>query len=286
MTSPEILHGFRDASAQYLDWYREEHGDRPSTWRRVDVSFVSLRDWFGGSKLQSIEPAGIEAFKRHRRRTVKEVTIRHDLHALSGFFQFAMVRQWIARNPVREVRMPSDRDSVRIRVLSPNEERRYLEAAAVHSVLHVVARLMLATGLRPSEALGLRGSDWDPGYGRVSVRQGKSAAARRAIRVTGTTASLVAQLAADQGGYLFPGRAKCRPRTKLNGPHQHACDNSGVACCLYDLRHTFASRAAAAGMPLTTLAAILGHSSLRCVVRYVHPSQAVMDEAIGRFVEG
>ncbi|MBL8235114.1 MAG: hypothetical protein JNL98_41815 [Bryobacterales bacterium] len=42
---------------------------------------------------------------------------------------------------------------------------------------------------------------------------------------------------------------------------------------------------ASRGMPLTTLAAILGHSSLRCVTRYVHPSQQVMDEAMERFLD-
>ena len=42
---------------------------------------------------------------------------------------------------------------------------------------------------------------------------------------------------------------------------------------LYDLRHTFATRAAQQGMPLPTLASVLGHSSLRQIQKYVHPTQ-------------
>jgi integrase len=42
---------------------------------------------------------------------------------------------------------------------------------------------------------------------------------------------------------------------------------------LYDLRHTFATHLAEAGVDLATLAAILGHSSLRVVQRYVHVTQ-------------
>ena len=42
---------------------------------------------------------------------------------------------------------------------------------------------------------------------------------------------------------------------------------------MYDLRHTFATRAAQNGMPLPTLASVLGHSSLRQVQKYVHPTQ-------------
>src|SRR6185312_553599 len=49
-------------------------------------------------------------------------------------------------------------------------------------------------------------------------------------------------------------------------------NTSGLDFVLYDLRHTFATRMAQAGCDLATLAAILGHSSLRLVQRYVHPT--------------
>jgi integrase len=54
-----------------------------------------------------------------------------------------------------------------------------------------------------------------------------------------------------------------------------ACEKEGKAIpfVLYDLRHTFATRAAQDGMPLPTLASVLGHSSLRMVQKYVHPTQ-------------
>jgi integrase len=42
---------------------------------------------------------------------------------------------------------------------------------------------------------------------------------------------------------------------------------------LYDLRHTFATRAAEAGVDLVTLAAMLGHSRVQMVMRYAHPSE-------------
>ena len=41
---------------------------------------------------------------------------------------------------------------------------------------------------------------------------------------------------------------------------------------LYDFRHTFVTRMAQAGVDLATLAAILGHSSIRVVQKYVHPT--------------
>ena len=41
---------------------------------------------------------------------------------------------------------------------------------------------------------------------------------------------------------------------------------------LYDLRHTFATRAVASGADLPTLSALLGHASILMTMRYVHPA--------------
>lgn len=49
---------------------------------------------------------------------------------------------------------------------------------------------------------------------------------------------------------------------------------------LYDCRHTFASRAVEDGIDLLVLASILGHSNLKMVMRYAHPSEGFKAKAI------
>jgi len=49
---------------------------------------------------------------------------------------------------------------------------------------------------------------------------------------------------------------------------------------LYDLRHTWATRAAEAGIDLVTLAALLGHSKIQMVLRYAHPTQQHQTQAV------
>jgi site-specific recombinase XerD len=64
----------------------------------------------------------IEDYKAWRREKrgeilgVKEVTLRHDLHALRGFFRYAMKHNWARQNPVTKDLVPSDSEAVRMHV--------------------------------------------------------------------------------------------------------------------------------------------------------------------------
>jgi hypothetical protein len=51
---------------------------------------------------------------------------------------------------------------------------------------------------------------------------------------------------------------------------------------LYDLRHTWATRAAEAGIDLVTLAAMMGHSRIQMVMRYAHPTQGHQSSAMSK----
>ena len=63
------------------------------------------------------------------------------------------------------------------------------------------------------------------------------------------------------GRYMFQGKAPGSHLTKLNGSHNKVLKVTGLHFVPYDLRHTFATRMAEAGMPLATLAAILATRS-------------------------
>jgi integrase/recombinase XerD len=52
---------------------------------------------------------------------------------------------------------------------------------------------------------------------------------------------------------------------------------------LYDLRHTFATRAVASGADLPTLSALLGHASIQMTMRYVHPAAEQKRVVIEKF---
>jgi len=98
---------------------------------------------------------------------------------------------------------------------------------------------------------------------------------------------LARRLTKAKGDYLFPGRAPAgqakpksertdsgKPIVKLNAAHTATLERCKVAPFrLYDLRHTWATRSAMAGVDLVTLAAMLGHSRIQMVLRYAHPTE-------------
>ncbi len=83
---------------------------------------------------------------------------------------------------------------------------------------------------------------------------------------------------------LFPQGDKdfSKPTDSLDKQHLTTIGNLRMKFRLYDCRHTFATRAVENGVDLVVLALILGHSSLRMVMRYSHPSESFKADAIKR----
>ena len=112
---------FSDAAIEFLNWADGEYRDHPNTARRLRTSFVSLGRFFRATPISAILRGHVNDFKSWRRteHEVREITIRHDLHALSKAFGYWIDHNWARENPVRGVDIPSDKDAVRIHVLLP-----------------------------------------------------------------------------------------------------------------------------------------------------------------------
>lgn len=82
--------------------------------------------------------------------------------------------------------------------------------------------------------------------------------------------------------HLFPcDTDTARPVPKVNNAHDRAMRNSKVARFrLYDLRHTWATRAARSGIDLVALAALLGHAKIQIMPH--HPSQEHQARSVER----
>jgi len=293
---------FNEAADKFLKWAEGEHREHENTPKRLRTSFASLLRFFGSRPVPSIIEGPINDYMAWRRteHQVKEITVRHDLHALSKFFGYAIGHNWAKRNPVQGVEIPSDADSVRMYILSQAEDVSYFQTACseftitekgtIHKHgpfqdLYDVGRLILLQGNRPEEIYNLLRADVDLEKGKFWVRKGKSRAARRELQLLPESRDILARrLSKPDSPWVFPSPKRAgQPITKLNGSHEKVLQATSLSFVLYDLRHTFATRAAERGMPLPLLAKILGHANMRSIEKYVHPTQPALDAAMLRY---
>ena len=135
---------FSDAADQFIEWAKGEHREKPQTWKRLRGSMASLKAYFKLRPLHTVGVGMVQDYMSWRRlcpecsgddcelceqtgQGVEEITLRHDLHALSPLFKYGITHNWCTTNPVMDpnVKIPSDADAVRIHVLTPAEEMLY-----------------------------------------------------------------------------------------------------------------------------------------------------------------
>jgi integrase len=294
---------FNEAAEEFLKWSEGEHRDHPNTAKRLRTSFASLKRFFGNIAVHSIAPNAVEKFKTWRRidGKVQEITIRHDLHALAPFFDYAVNANWSRENPVRKVAVPSAEDAVRDHVVTAEEEKEYFVSALSNfevanekgktekhgpfPALHDVARIILDQGMRPDEVMSLRVENVDFEKVMLTVVRGKSRAARRTLVMTPTVKSILAKRTAGRfSGWVFDGKKPGEHLTKLNNAHDAVLKKIGSEFVLYEFRHTFATRfGEAVGDPIA-LATILGHANLKTVMRYCHPRESHTTKGMERYI--
>jgi integrase len=287
---------FRAAMKDFLDWSSAAH--KEPTYTRYKTSSVALLRYFRDTSLDNVTPEEVERFKITRavenktvrgkekrvttNKRIRPATVNRELACLKALFNFVIKADVLARNPVSRVNM-LDENNLQTRVLSFSEQHSYLAEAT--PVLRDVATLILETGMRPEEVYSVRPENVDLANSHLQVTHGKTNAARRRLRLTTSAREVLGRrMIATEGPFLFPCESDpTRPIPKVNNAHDRAVRDSKVAPFrLYDLRHTWATRAAMSGTDLVTLAAMLGHSRIQMVLRYAHPTQDHQTQAMDR----
>jgi len=125
-----IVRQFDDAAQGFLEWAEVQYRKHPNSYKRIRTSFTSAMQFFEREPVSVIDEGRIEAYKswRIKEHAVRDITVRHDLHALSTFFRYTIKQHWARENSVRNVEIPSDKDAVRMHILTATERRCTLSA--------------------------------------------------------------------------------------------------------------------------------------------------------------
>lgn len=137
---------------------------------------------------------------------------------------------------------------------------------------HVAAaiRLLILTGCRLGEILALEWRHVDLERGLIHLPDSKTGA--KTIVLGAPALEILANVPRiEKSPYVIAGEDPAKPRSDLKRPWSLLTNAAGLeGVRIHDLRHTFASHGAAAGMGLTVVGRLLGHSDVKTTNRYSH----------------
>jgi integrase len=147
-----------------------------------------------------------------------------------------------------------------------------------------MAQAALETGCRYGELCRLRVADFNPDSGTLAIQQSKSGRSRHVV-LTDEGAAFFRQLVADRASDdLILRRADGRAWRKANQDRfmAAACARAKIEPIgIHGLRHTWASLAVMAGVPLMVVAKNLGHADTSMVEKfYGHLAPSYIADAI------
>ncbi len=278
----------KQAIDDFLKWSKINHAQKPNSYIRVKYSCGSLKEFFGETRVDRIEPKDIEKFifwrsKQTSKKTGKLITrdtINLELIALKTVFKRLVADDILMKSPAQGVKQLAENER-NFHVLTDDEEKLYLLACP--QPLQDVATVMLETGMRPMEIYQLKRENVSIKKGFLQIENSKTKSSNRKVWLSDKAARILqSRFERFTGVYLFPkGEKDFEPPTyQLNEQHRTTIERIKLKFRLYDCRHTFATRAVESSIDLLTLAHLLGHSSLNEVMRYAHVNEKRKNEAI------
>ena len=144
-------------------------------------------------------------------------------------------------------------------------------------------RLLLFSGMRRGEVLGLKWADVNLGAGVIDLPDSKTG--RKLVTLNAPALQLLSALPRTSE-YVFPGRHAGKPLVGLPHAWLRIRTRAGLdGVRLHDLRHSYASTAAGLGASLPVIGALLGHTVAQTTQRYAgiaNDPRREAAEAVGR----
>jgi integrase len=266
---------------ELCDRYLVEHAEPKKRTADADRKMIDchIRPRLGARKVKEIGFADVNRLHREISKTAPYVANRVAA-LLSKMFNLAVRWEMRPDNPCRGVeRNPEER---RYRYLSGDELRRLIEALAAHSSPQAVnaVRLLLLTGARRGEVLGATWDQFDleagawtkPSSHTKQKKEHRVPLSAPALQLLVEMKATAAKRKGEPSPFLFPARGG-------DSGHTTEIKKSWAAICkaaqiegvrVHDLRHTYASVLASAGLSLPVIGALLGHTQPGTTARYSH----------------
>jgi len=298
---------------EYLDRWLEaakKNSVKANTYESYEGTLdLYVRPFIGTRRLDQLTPLEIQMLlTKLSEKGLSPRTARYAYGLIRDALGQAVRWGMLSRNVATSVEPPRQQRT-EMQVLNEDQVQVFLEAieGAKHEVLF---RFLLYTGLRPSEAFGLKWTDVDLDRGVVEVQRSltrtrkewslgdtKTAAGRRSIPITEWMIELLTEHRRRQSehrmeiadvwqnhGFVFTDEigGPLRRENILNRHLRPALRKAGLpeTLRLYDLRHTCATLMLSQNLNPKVAAERLGHSTVKITLdTYSHVTPTMQQEA-------
>jgi len=260
--------GFKEFAQCYLNDYSKV---KKRAWEKSDKVYLNanLIPFFGEYNLVEIDMLLIEKYIAKRLTDdVKKSSINRDLACLRKMLNKAVDWNYLDMNPSAKVKLFPEKDNVRSRVLTEEEEVRLLEESANH--LKPILITALSTGMRRGEILKLTWRQIDFEAKQIRVENTKSGRAR-VVPINQKLNELFINLRSNTGysSFVFFNSRTGKPYTTIKTAFNAACRRANIkGLWVHDFRRTFACRLLYNGVDIETVKSLLGHHSIVVTQRY------------------
>jgi integrase len=269
----------------------DETGRKVSGVRSVVPARSAINNlvaYFGDRDIRKIDDEAFEKFKSHRLKTVSIATVDRELSKARKMFGVALSKKWIFDNPFKTeagkqlIQVAAEKGAVE-HVLSDAEERRLFKALQKADRRHTIPVFIAAleTGARWSSLVEfLKWKHVNFRAEEVTITTYKDKNMKQwQISVSSRLKAELLKLKLQRTNDDPNERLFASASVNLRKVWEAARKEAGITNVrFHDLRHTFATRMADAGMEMQELAKILGHTDISMTYRYYHLTKKVNDK--------
>jgi integrase/recombinase XerC len=277
----------QDLADTIADWFSALQHERGATTHTLQAYERDLRQFLGWLKgelghapcladLARLDAKRFRSFMAHRRRAgFSGRSLARTMSALRSFFRWLEAEEVMSNRGVRQVALPKVAHGIP-KPLTVAKAAAVVDAGPGTGLDWIAARdaavllLLYGSGLRISEALGLRAKD-APVEGRDVLRIVGKGGKERLVPVLPVTQAAIARYLAlcpmplEADGPLFRGAkgGRLSPRiVQLAMERLRATLELPETATPHALRHSFATHLLSAGADLRQIQELLGHASL------------------------
>lgn len=290
LPDPSVM-TFETWARKWLDTYKKgvvkEHTYNFTYKSNVEKYLIP---YFGKAHISKIQQIDVQKYfnqVENNGEPLAKSTLEKQKMILKSIFDAAIDNDICYKNPVKNIKFQRVAESARKSAYTKEQAEKCEQYAREHNRIDII--LMLNTGIRRSELLGLKWSDIDfdaktlrveravtQTKGKIIIDKPKTATSVRTIPLPSDLTEYLAPIRSNPDVYIVGGKDKPQSISTYAKYFKRFMDDMSLETGLpilspHELRHTYGTTLREAGVDIYTIQKVMGHSDISVTASiYVH----------------